>query len=72
MKSFLKRRKNKNEKAYKMYKSMFEKLKLQSTFNKLYFQPKLKHYENNIKNTWKIMKVIIDKFKAYNDNFQKV
>ena len=53
-----------------MYKSLFEKLKLQS--KKLYFQNKLKQYENNIKNTWKIMKVIIGKSKVYNDNFPKI
>ena len=53
-----------------MYKSLFEKLKLQS--QKLYFQNKLKQYENNIKNTWKIMKVIIGKSKVYNDNFPKI
>ena len=66
----LKRRNDKNEKAYETYKSLFEKLKLQS--KKLYFQNKLKQYENNIKNTWKIMKVIIGKSKVYNDNFPKI
>ena len=66
----LKRRNGKNETAYKMYKSFFEKLKLQS--KKLYFQNKLKQYENNIKNTWKIIKVIIGKSKVYNDNFPKI
>ena len=50
-----------------MYKNVFEKLKLQSKI--LYFRNKLKQYENNIKNTWKIMKVIIGKSKVYNDNF---
>ena len=58
----------KNEKAYKMYKNLFEKLKLQS--KKLYLQNKLKQYENTIKNTWKIM-VIIGKSKVYNDAFPK-
>ena len=53
-----------------MYKSLFEKLKLQS--KKLYFQNKLKQYENNIKNTWKVMKVIIGKSKVYNYNFPKI
>ena len=67
---YLKRRNDKNEKAYKMYKSFCEKLKLQS--KKLYFQSKLKQYENNIKNTRKIMKAIIDKSKVYNDNFPKI
>ena len=45
------------------------KNKLQS--KKLYFQNKLKQYENNIKNTWKIMKVITGKSKLYNDNFPR-
>ena len=55
--------------AYKMYQNLFEKLKLQSKKN--YFQIKLKHYENNIKNNWKIVKVISSKSKVYNDNFPK-
>ena len=59
---YLKRRNDKNEKTNKMYKSLFEKLKLQS--KKLYFQNKLKQYENNVKNTWKILKVIIGKSKV--------
>ena len=66
---FLKCRNGNNEKAYKIYKNLSEKLKFQS--KKLYFQNKLKQYENNIKNTWKIMKVIIGKSKVYNDNFPK-
>ena len=40
-----------------MYKNLFEKLKRQS--KKLYFQNKLKKCENNVKNTWKIMKSIM-------------
>ena len=36
----------KNDKAYKMYQNLFEILKSQS--KKLYFQNKLKQYENNI------------------------
>ena len=56
---FLKARNDKNEKVYKMYKNLFEKLKVQS--KKLYFQNKLKQYENNIKKALKIMKVIIGK-----------
>ena len=53
-----------------MYKSLFEKLKLQS--KKLYCQTILKQYENNIQNTWKVMKTIIAKSKVYNDNFPKI
>ena len=41
-------------------------VKLQS--KKLYFQNKLKQYENNIKNTWKIIKVIIGKSKILTKN----
>ena len=41
-------------------------VKLQS--KKLYFQIKLKQYENNIKNKWKIMKVIIGKSKILTKN----
>ena len=66
---FLKRRNDKNEKAYKMYRNFFEKLKLQS--KKIYLQNKLKQYESNIKNTWKIVKVLIGKSKVYGDNFLK-
>ena len=67
---YLKRRNGKNEKAYKMHKSLFEKLKLQS--KKIYFQNKPKQYANNVENTWKIMKVIIGKSKVYNNNFPKI
>ena len=61
-------RNDRNEKAHKLYKNLFEKLKLQS--RKLYFQNKLKQY-NNFKNIWKIMKVIIGNSKAYNENLPK-
>ena len=56
---FLKKRNSKNEEAYKMYKNLFEKL--QKQLKRLYFQNKLKKCENNIKNSWKIMKSIIGK-----------
>ena len=52
-----------------MYKNLFEKLKKQS--KKLYFQNKLKKCENNIKNSWKIMKSIIGKCRVQNDSFTK-
>ena len=48
---------------------MFEKLKKQS--KKLYFQNELKQYENNIKNTWNVMKAVIGKSKICNDKFPK-
>ena len=66
----LNRRYDKDENAYKIYKNLFQKLKLQS--KKLYFQNKLKQYENTIKIIWKIMKVIISKSKVYNDNFSSL
>ena len=50
--------------------NLYEKLKLQS--KKLYLQNKLKQYENNFKNTWKIMKAVISKSKVYNNNFSKI
>ena len=34
---------------------------------KLYFQNKLKQYENNIKDTWNVMKAVIGKSKICND-----
>ena len=52
-----------------MYKNLFEKLKKQS--KKLHFQNKLKKCENNIKNTWKIMKSVTGKFRVQNDSFPK-
>ena len=38
----------------------------------LYFQNKLKQYENDIKNTWNVMKTVIGKSKIYDDNFPKI
>ena len=35
------------------------------------FQITLKKCENNIKNTWKIMKSTIEKFRVQNDSFPK-
>ena len=52
-----------------MYKNLFEKLKLQS--KKLYLQNKLKQYENDIKNTIKIIEAIIGKSKVHSYNFPK-
>ena len=65
---FLKQRSDKNYETYKIYKNLFEKLKKQS--KKLYFQNKLKQYEN--KNTWNVMKAVIGKFKIRNDKFPKI
>ena len=66
---FFKKRSDKNYETYKIYKNLFEKLKKQS--KKLYFQNKLKQYENNIKNTWNVMKAVIGKSKICNDKFPK-
>ena len=66
---FLKQRSDKNYETYKIYKNLFEKFKKQS--EKLYFQNKLKQYENNIKNTWNVMKAVIGKSKICNDKFPK-
>ena len=66
---FLKQRSDKNYETYKIYKNLFEKLKKQS--KKLYFQNKLKQDENNIKNTWNVMKAVIAKSKICNDKFSK-
>ena len=41
------------------------------TVKKLYFQNKLKHYENNIKNTWNVAKTVVGKSKICNDKFPK-
>ena len=51
-----------------MYKDLFEKLK---TIKKMYFQNKLKKCENNIKNTWKIIKFFFGKVGVQNDSFPK-
>ena len=55
-----------NENHYKTYKNLFEKIK---NAKKNYYQRKIELYENNIKNTWKVMKEIIGKSKNINDTF---
>ena len=67
--TFLKQGSDKNYETYEIYKNLFEKLKKQS--KKLYFQNKLNQYENNIKNTWNVMKAVIGKSKICNDKFPK-
>ena len=44
---------------------------LKNQSKKLHFQNKLKQYENNIKNTWNVMKAVIGKSKICNDKFPK-
>ena len=58
---FLKKKSPKNEKEYKDYKQLFEKIKKDS--KKKYFQEKLSFYKNDIKNTWKTLKDVIGKAK---------
>ena len=50
--------------------NLSEKLKLHSV--KLYFQYELKQYENNIKNTQRIMKVKIENVKCTTITYQEV
>ena len=50
-------------------KSLFEKLKKES--KQSYFQNKLKKCENNVKNIWKTVNSIIEKFRVQNDSFPK-
>ena len=66
---FLKRGTIENENHYKTYKNLFEKIKKNAKKN--YYQRKLELSENNIKNTWKVMKEIIGKSKNINDTFPK-
>ena len=55
----MKKKSPKNEKEYKDYKQLFEKIKKDS--KKKYFQEKLSFYKNDIKNTWKTLKDVIGK-----------
>ena len=51
-----------NEKSYKDYKNLFEKIKNKAKKN--YYRVKIKFFENDIRGTWKIMKEIIGKKKC--------
>ena len=62
---FFKQRSPNNEKEYKDYKQLFEKIKKDS--KRKYFQEKLSFYKKDIKNTWKILKDVIGKTKI-NEN----
>ena len=64
-KKCLKKKSPNNEKEYKDYKQLFEKIKKDS--KRKYFQEKLSFYKNNIKNTWKTLKDVIGKTKV-NEN----
>ena len=66
---FLKKKSPKNEKEYKDYKQLFEKIKKDS--KKKYFQEKLSFYKNDIKNTWKTLKDVVGKTKVYENRLPK-
>ena len=66
---FLKQKFPKNEKEYKDYKQLFEKIKKDS--KKKYFQEKLSFYKNDIKNTWKTLKDVIGKTKINENRLPK-
>lgn len=58
-------------KCIKYLRTCLKKKKIKLQLKKLYIQNKLKKNENNVTNTWKIMKIVIGKSKVYNDNFPK-
>ena len=58
-----------NEKIYKDYKNLFEKIKNKAKRN--YYRIKIKFFENDIRGTWKIMKEIIGKKKCINQILPK-
>ena len=64
---FLKHRTFANEKNYKNYKNLFEKLKLKSKKN--YYSALFKKYEDNARMEWKIMKEITGKIKVLDNTF---
>lgn len=58
-----------NEKIYETHKNLFEKIK--NNAEKIYYQGRPKVYQNDIRNTLKVMKKIIGKKKCKNDTFPK-
>ena len=56
---YLKKKSLENEKKYKDYRQLFEKIKKDS--KKKYFQEKFGFYKNDIKNAWKTLKDVIVK-----------
>ena len=67
--NILKKKSPKNEKEYKDYKQLFEKIK--KDFKKKYFQEKFTFYKNDIKNTWKTLKDVIGKTKINENRIPK-
>ena len=68
--NFLKNKSPKNEKEYKDYKQLLEKIKKDS--KKKYFQEKFSFYKNDIKNTWKTLKDVIGKTKINENRLPKI
>ena len=66
---FLKKKSPKNEKEYKDYKQLFEKIKKDS--KRKYFQEKLSFHKKNIKNAWKTLKDAIGKTKINENRLPK-
>ena len=58
-----------NEKTYKTYKNLFERIKKNAKKN--CHRDKIKLFENDIRNTWKVMKEVIGKKKCNNATLPK-
>ena len=65
----MKNKSPKNEKEYKDYKQLFEKIKKDS--KKKYFQEKFSFYKNDIKNTSKTLKDVVVKTKINENRLPK-
>ena len=68
-KKFMKKRSPRNENIYKAYKSLFESLKKKSKRN--YYTRRLENYQNDIKNSWDVIKEIIGGAKSTKGIFPK-
>ena len=68
--AFLKKRNFNNEKKYKAYKKSFEKTKNMSKRN--YYTDQFQKYQNNIKQTWNVIKEVIGKTKITGKSLPKM
>ena len=68
-KIFLKKITLPNESIYKAYKSLFESLKKKS--KKIYYTGRLENYQNDIKNSWEVIKEISPGAKSAKDSFPR-
>ena len=68
--AFLKKRNFNNEKKYKAYKKLFEKTKNMSKRN--YYTDQFQKYQNNIKQTWNVIKEVIGKTKITGKSLPKM